>query len=206
MVNLRKRLKDYPSIISWEEEIICTFSYFHLLQGINFNSPMRKCCSFLGQKEDFAIQIVGTEWWKCRMHAHIVLFAEDRPPVRNWEHCCSVGKAVPVMAVDTGSCGQHTLYIFSHCLTPFPLMPFNIQFIRWTPLVQIAYISDCCLIRIWLCMEDIFRKGMSWSFWHLGSNYTTNCRLLLWYFGFMHWTCEFVCWSPPREMGPVLCA
>ena len=61
MVNLRKRLKDYPSIISWEEEIICTFSYFHLLQGINFNLPMRKCCSFLGQKEDFAIQIVGTE-------------------------------------------------------------------------------------------------------------------------------------------------
>ena len=60
MVNLRKSLKDYPSVISWEEEIICTFSYFHLLQGINFSSPMRKHCSFLGQKEDFAIQIVGT--------------------------------------------------------------------------------------------------------------------------------------------------
>jgi len=60
MVNLRKSLKDYPSVISWEEEIICTFSYFHLLQGINFSSPMRKRCSFLGQKEDFAIQIVGT--------------------------------------------------------------------------------------------------------------------------------------------------
>lgn len=51
MVNLRKRLKDYPSIISWEEEIICTFSYFHLLQGINFNSPMRKCCIFLGKRK-----------------------------------------------------------------------------------------------------------------------------------------------------------
>lgn len=28
MVNLRKRLKDYPSVISWEEEIICTFFIF----------------------------------------------------------------------------------------------------------------------------------------------------------------------------------
>lgn len=58
--------------------------------------------------------------------------------MRKWEHCCSLGKAIPVMAVDTGSCSQRTLCIFSHWLTPFPLMLFNIPFITWTPVVRMV--------------------------------------------------------------------
>lgn len=40
--------------------------------------------------------------------------------MRNWERCYSVGKAISIMALDTGSCSQQTLCIFSLWLTPFP--------------------------------------------------------------------------------------
>lgn len=130
--------------------------------------------------------------WTCRRRsAYVVLFGGDGFPMRNLEHCCSVGKAVSVMAMDPESYSQHML-CFLPSVTPSSLMQFNIQFIKWTPLVEIPYPSDCCLIRIWHGTEDISRKGMYWSFWHLCGGYTANCRPLLWHSGFMHWSCELV--------------
>lgn len=61
-----------------------------------------------------------------------------------WQ-CC------PCMATDAESCSQHTL-CFLPLVTPFSLVQFNIQFIKWAPLVEIPYTSDCCLIGIWHCI------------------------------------------------------
>lgn len=113
------------------------------------------------------------------------------------EHCCSIGRAIPVRAMDLEICRQHVMCFLPLAILPCPHKQFNIHFIQWTPLVQIPYTSNCCLIRIWLCMEDIFRKGrvtltsVWWLYCKLATSVLTS--------SFIPWSCELSEWSPPPE-------
>lgn len=53
MVNLRKRLKDYPSVILWEEEIICTFFIFSFVIRNKFQFTNEKMLKLFREKGRF---------------------------------------------------------------------------------------------------------------------------------------------------------
>lgn len=193
MVNLRcihkKRLKDYPPIIFWVKEIeyflFYSFSCVHLLQWTYFNLQWEKLYRFFWDKEKtlpykfwllnngkaegvhvwFSLEKLGLLW---ETRSTVFLLAR---PLLLWQWIQRTAASTRCVVSPTGD--------------SIPPMPFNVQCIKCTPLVQIPYTSNCCLIRIWLCVGYVFRKGTCWSFWHLCNSYIANCRLLLWHSGFI---------------------
>lgn len=153
---------------------------------------MRKCWSFRGNGRFYTI-------FKLWVHSDGNAEACTHSALwRRWVSCEELWAAVVLLA------RQFLLWQWiqgavasTHCISspiayPIPLTPFNSQFIKWTPLFRSSYTSDC-LIRIWLCMgghSQAERECPGHS--HVLGSTITNCRLLFWYFGFMHWTCEFV--------------